>query len=189
MRDIKPEDLIFIDETGINLSLVRTYARSSKGMRAYGKRPYRRGQNVSLIGAMALKGIVGAMTVEGGTDGDVFQAFVKQLLVPCLWPGAVVVMDNLSAHKVMGIQEIIEATGATVVYLSPYSPDFNPIENCWSKLKEYLRSVSARSRDALETALDAGLELISLKDIRNWFAHCCYCDRNQEVPIVASEIA
>jgi transposase len=111
---------------------------------------------------------LGALTVEGGTNGDVFRVFVEQILVPCLWPGAVVVMDNLSAHKVKGIQEIIEAAGAKVVYLSPYSPDFNPIENCWSKLNQYLRAVASQTRDALETALTAGLELISLKDIRNW---------------------
>ena len=154
----------------------RIYARSLEGMRAYGERPHQRGQNISLIGAIALKGLVGAMTVEGGTNGDVFRVFVEQILVPCVWPGAVVVMDNLSAHKVKGIQETIEAAGATVVYLSPYSPDFNPIENCWSKLKEYLRSVGASHRDVLETALTKGLEMISLKDIRNWFAHCCYCN-------------
>ena len=91
-------------------------------MRAYSKRPYVRGQNISLIGAIALKGFIGAMTVEGGTNGDVFRVFIEQILLPELWPGAVVVMDNLSAHKVMGIQETIEAVGAKVVYLSPYSP-------------------------------------------------------------------
>lgn len=85
VRHIKPEDLIFIDETGINLSLTRTYARSASGLRAYGERPYQRGKNVSLIGALNLKGFVGAMTVEGGTNGDVFRAFVEQILVPCLW--------------------------------------------------------------------------------------------------------
>jgi transposase len=186
VRDIQQENLIFIDETGINLSLARTYARSHEGMRAYSKRPYVRGQNISLIGAIALKGFIGAMTVEGGTNGDVFRVFIEQILLPELWPGAVVVMDNLSAHKVMGIQETIEAVGAKVVYLSPYSPDFNPIENCWSKLKQYLRSVAARSRDDLEIAINKGLELISLKDLRNWFAHCCYCDNNYETSIVTN---
>lgn len=167
----------------------RIYARSLEGVRAYGARFYQRGQNVSLIGALALKGLVGAMTVNGGTNGDVFRAFVEQILVPCLWTGAVVVMDNLSAHKVKGIQEVIEAAGAKVIYLSPYSPDFNPIENCWSKLKEYLRSVAACSREALETALTDGLELISLKDIRSWFTHCCYCNSSdKKVTIVAGEI-
>ena len=115
------------------------------------------------------------MTVEGGTNGEVFRVFTKDILVPCLWQGAVVVMDNLSAHKVKGIQEIIEAAGARVIYLSPYSPDFNPIENSWSKLKEILRSLIISSRDSLEIALKEALELISLKDIQNWFVHCCYC--------------
>ncbi len=84
-------------------------------------------------------------------------------------------MDNLSAHKRADIQLIIEQTGAQVIYLSPYSPDFNPIENCWSKLKQYLRSVTARSRDALEEALVTAVDLITLKDLINWFTHCCYC--------------
>lgn len=190
MRYVNPEDLIFIDETGINLALARTYARSLEGMRAYAARPYRRGQNVSLIGALSLKGLLGAMTVKGGTNGDVFRAFVEQILVPCLWTGAVVVMDNLSAHKVKGIQETIEAAGAKIVYLSPYSPDFNPIENLWSFLKEYLRSVAARSHEALETAITDSLELISLKNIRSWFTHCCYCNSSEkEATIVAGEIA
>ena len=167
--------MIFIDETGINLALRRTYARSIEGLRAYGERPYQRGGNITLIGAIALKGFLGAITVEGGTNGEVFRVFTKDILVPCLLPVAVVVMDNLSAHKVKGIQEIIEAAGARVIYLSPYSPDFNPIENSWSKLKEILRSLIISSRDSLEIALKEALELISLKDIQNWFVHCCYC--------------
>ena len=175
VRNVNPEDLIFIDETGVNLALTRTCARSRQGLRAYGERPYQRGKNISLIGAIALKGLVAAMTINGGTNGEVFRVFVEQVLVPNLWSGAVVIMDNLTAHKVKGIRESIEAAGAKVVYLSPYSPDFNPIENCWSKVKEYLRSVASRSRDALENALTKGLEIISLQDIRNWFAHCCYC--------------
>lgn len=115
------------------------------------------------------------MTIEGSTNGDVFQVFVEKILVNCLGHGAVVVMDNLSAHKRADIQLIIEQAGAKVIYLSPYSPDFNPIENCWSKLKQYLRSVSARSRDALAEALVTAVDLVTLKDLRNWFTHCCYC--------------
>lgn len=115
------------------------------------------------------------MTVNGSTNGDVFRAFVTQILVPNLWDGACVVMDNLSAHKVEGIREMIEATGARLVYLSPYSPDFNPIENCWSKLKEYLRSVAPRTRDELDAAVRDAMDLVSLKDIHNWFTHGCYC--------------
>lgn len=93
---------------------------------------------------------------------------------------AVVVMDNLSAHQVKGIEEMIQSTGARVVYLSPYSPDFNPIENCWSKLKEYLRSRAIRTRYALEQAISDALNLITIKDLKNWFTHCCYCQSSHE---------
>lgn len=175
VAEIEPQDLIFIDETGMNLGLSRTCARSIQGTRAYGTKPYERGANISLIGAISLKGFLGSMTVSGGTDGAAFRVFIEKILVPCLWPGATVVMDNLSAHKVKGISELIEAAGASIIYLSPYSPDLNPIESCWSKLKEYLRSVSARTRETLELALVQGFDLITLKDIKNWFTHCCYC--------------
>ena len=174
LREINPDDLVFIDEMGMNLSLCRTHARSLQGQRAYSANHYK-GQNISVIGAIALQGFLGCMTIEGSTDSDVFRVFVEQILVNCLWPGAVVVMDNLSAHKRADIQLIIEQTGAQVIYLSPYSPDFNPIENCWSKLKQYLRSVTARSRDALEEALVTAVDLITLKDRINSFTHCCYC--------------
>ncbi len=96
-------------------------------------------------------------------------------MAPQLWSGAVVVMDNLPAHKVDGVIEAIQAVGASVVYLSPYSPDFNPIENLWSKLKAHLRSVAARTRETLNDAVRDGLNLISLEDVRHWFTHCCYC--------------
>ena len=96
---------------------------------------------MTLIGAMALRGLVGEITFPGATDGLAFKTYVTQVLVPNLWTGACVVMDNLSAHKVTGIREAIEAVGATLVYLSPYSPDFSPIENCWSKVKEFLRAL------------------------------------------------
>lgn len=175
MAHTDPEDIIFIDETGINLGLSRTYARSIQGRRAYGTKPYYRGENVTLIGALSLQGLLGSMTVNGGTDGATFRVFVEKILIPCLWSGAVVIMDNLFAHKVKGITKLIEAVGAKVIYLSPYSPDLNPIENYWSKLKEYLRSVAARTRETLESALVQGFELITCKDIRNWFTHCCYC--------------
>jgi len=155
--------------------MTRTYARSLKGARAYGARPDPRGESITLIGAMALNGLLAAMTVDGGTNQDVFQVFIKQILVPCLWPGATVVMDNLPAHKVKTVQTTLEAAGARVIYLSAYSPDFNPIENCWSKLKEYLRSMAARTRDSLEQAIANAINLVTPKDIRNWFAHCCYC--------------
>ena len=174
LREINPKDLVFIDEMGMNLSLCRTHARAPRGKRAYSSNPYK-GKNISVIGAIALQVFLGCMTIDGTTNGDVFRVVVEKILGNCLWPGAIVVMDNLGAHKLEDIQLMIEKTGAKVIYLSPYSPDFNPIENCWSKLKQYLRSVAARSRDALESALVAAIDSVTLKDLRNWLAHCCYC--------------
>ncbi len=156
--------------------MVSLYARALKGQRAYTQRPLKRGKNVSLIGTMTLEeGFWTGFSFEGGTTGDTFLWFVEEILLPKLWSGAVVVMDNLPAHKVQGVTEAIASVGAKVVYLSPYSPDFNPIENLWSKLKSYLRSVEARTREALHDAIRDGLQLITLKDVRSWFTHCCYC--------------
>ncbi|PSP26663.1 MAG: hypothetical protein BRC55_00330 [Cyanobacteria bacterium SW_8_48_13] len=118
---------------------------------------------------------LGGITFDGGTNGIAFRVLIEKLFVPQLWSGACVVMDNLPAHQVKGVKEMIESAGASLIYLSPYSPDFNPIKHYWSKLKQYLRSVAARSRKALEKTISLGLDLITENDIRNWFAHCCYC--------------
>lgn len=156
--------------------MINLYARAIKGHRAYSKRPLKKGKNVSIIGAMTLdSGFLTGLSFDGGTNGDTFLWFIKQMLVPQLWSGAVVVMDNLPAHKVQGVTKAIASVGAKVVYLSPYSPDFNPIEHLWSKLKSHLRSVEARTREVLHDAVRDGLQLITLNDVRNWFAHCCYC--------------
>ena len=155
--------------------MVSLYARAKKGKRAYAPKPQKRGKNISILGAMSLNdGFLAGLTFEGGTNGDTFLWFIENILVPQLWFGAVVVMDNLSAHKVQGVTEAIESVGAKVIYLSPYSPDFNPIEHLWSKLKAYLRKVEARTKDILDNAIRDGLNLITLKDVRNWFTHCCY---------------
>jgi transposase len=114
---------------GISLSLGRTHARSPRGQRAYDSKPYNPGSRVSVIGAIALKGFLGCITLEGTTNADVFRVFVEKILSKCLWKGAVVVMDNMNAHKVASVQAMIEQAGAKLIYLSPYSPDFNPIEN------------------------------------------------------------
>ncbi len=175
IKDIKVEDLVFLDETGVNLAMISLYARATKGQRAYGTKPVKKGKNVSILGAMSLnEGFLAGFSFDGGTNGDIFLWFIENVLVPQLWMGAVVVMDNLPAHKVIGVTEAIEAVGAKVIYLSPYSPDFNPIEHLWSKLKAFLRKVAARTKDILHDAIRDGLNLISLKDVRNWFTHCCY---------------
>ena len=112
--------------------MVSLYARAVKGKRAYSKRPLKRGKNISIIGAMTLnQGFLTGLSFDGGTNGDLFLWFIEEILVPQLWAGAVVVMDNLPAHKVQGVSEAIASVGARLVYLSPYSPDFNPIEHLW----------------------------------------------------------
>ncbi len=165
---VKLEDLVFVDETGSNLAMTRRYARSPKGSRAYNNAPYLRGQNLTLIGAMALRGLIGEMTLPGATDGLAFKTYVTQVLVPKLWAGACTVMDNLPAHKVTGICSAIEAVGATVIYLSPYSPDFSPIENCWFKVKEFLRARAARTYAELDQAITDALAAVTTKDIIHW---------------------
>ena len=173
--EVRLEDLIFIDETGLNLAMTRHYARAIKGHRAYGSCPEQRGKNVTMIGAIALGGFMAPLTFPGWTDKLAFRTYIEQVLVPQLWSGACVVMDNLPAHKAAGIKAAIEAAGASLVYLSPYSPDFNPIENCWSKLKEFLRAKAARTYPELDQAITESLSTITTKNIIGWFTHCCYC--------------
>ncbi len=171
---VKLSDLVFIDEAGVNLAMSRRYARSLKGTRAYGERPGERGKNVTMIGGISLQGFVASLTFQGGTNGIAFQTYITEVLVPNLWEGACVVMDNFSSHKVDGIREAIEAVGARLVYLPPYSPDFNPIENCWSKVKEFLRTQAARTYEALDQAITEAFNSVTTKDLIGWFSHCCY---------------
>ena len=127
-----------------------------------------------MLGTMSLRGMVATMTAESATDGDVSLAYLEQVLCPKLKPGDVVVMDNLSAHKVKGVRELIEATGAELLYLPPYSPDFNPIEKAWSKLKQILRGAKARTAEALEQAVTQTLLVITAENAFAWFQHCGY---------------
>ena len=143
--EVKLEDLIFIDEAGVNIAMTRRHARSEKGKRAYGKAPANKGKNVTMVGGLSMTGFMAPMTWQGGTDKITFLTYVEQVLVPTLWEGACVVMDKFTSHKVDGVREAIETAGAKLVYLSPYSPDFSPIENCWSKVKEFLRAQAART--------------------------------------------
>jgi len=175
LQGIPAENLIFIDEAGVNLSLIRQFARAPKGKRAHSARPQKRSKNVSVIGAIGLKGVISKYSLLGATDGLTFEAFISQHLVPQLWDGAYVIMDNCSIHKGKEIENLIEMAGAKLIYLPPYSPDFSPIENCWSKIKSILRSIGARSYPDLAEAIETAFNKVSLNDIRNWFTHCCYC--------------
>ena len=174
MPTLDPERLVFLDESGSNVAMTRDYARAACGERAPGRKPFGWGDNITLLGALTVVGLRTMMTVDGGTTGDVFLAFVNQLLVPTLRPGDIVVMDNLSAHKVAGVREAIEAVGAFVLYLPPYSFDFNPIELAWSKVKALLRAFEARTREELERAVASAMNLITPNEAVGWFRHCGY---------------
>lgn len=175
IEKIDPEDLVFLDETGSNIAMHRKYARSPKGERAYDSRPAKRGGNVTIIGALSLSGIVAAMSIDGAADGDVFTAYITEVLVPQLREGNVVVMDNVSTHKVAGIREAIESVNARVLNLPEYSPELNPIEECWSKVKSVLRTIGARTRELIDQAITEALETITEKDALGWFTHAGYC--------------
>lgn len=164
----------FIDESGINLALTRLDGRAPRGQRAVGSVPLNYGATLTMIGALGMGGLEALMTVEGATDGAVFRVYVEQVLCPTLGAGDSVVMDNLGAHRVAGIREPIEARGARLLYLPPYSPDLSPIEPCWSKLKTALRTIGARTRRKLERALRQVLVTITAADAAAWFVHCGY---------------
>lgn len=166
---------MFVDESGVNLALMRKCARSLRGKRAYGKRPHRRGRNVSVIGAISLNGLLSQWSALGAVDGLTFEAFVAQKLVPRLWSGAVMVLDNCSIHNREEVEALITAVGARLIYLPPYSPDFSPIENCWSKIKSILRRIGARTYSELLEALEKAFSEVTENDFWNWFTHCCYC--------------
>lgn len=167
--------LIFIDETGFYLALTRLYARSPRGSRVQGKRPSKRGKRVSIISAINLQEVMTHCQLVGTTDRLTFEAFISQRLVPKLWKGACVIMDNCSIHKGKEIKALIEAAGSILIYLPPYSPDFSPIENCFSKIKNTLRSIGARTDPELLKVIEEAFSQVSLEDIKGWFTHCCYC--------------
>ena len=164
-----------MDECSTNIALTGLYARAPKGERAYGQAPRNWGKNVTLIASMSAdEGIGAAMSVEGATDGAAFEAYVEHFLVPTLREGHIVVMDNLQVHKMKRVRELIEGAGAQILFLPPYSPDFSPIEEAFSKVKGILRRLGARTREALLEATGEALEAVSLSDAAGWFRHCGY---------------
>jgi transposase len=175
IRNVTADNLIFIDESGVNLAMVRLYTRAYKGERARGDKPQKT-KNVSIIGAIYLKGMIASYNILGGVKAMTFEAFICTKLVPLLWPGAYVIVDNASAHKSARIEEEINSKGAHLFFLPPYSPDLSPIENYWSKLKTILRTIGARTYKELDEAIKEAYSQISLENIRNWFTHRCYCD-------------
>ena len=152
--------------------MTRRFARACGGERVAEGTPEGHWKIVTILGAMSLGGLIATMTVDAATDRDIFLAYVDHVLCPALHSGDVVVMDNLSAHKVNGVRQLIEAAGAELLYLPPYSPDLNPIEQAWAKLKQFLRSLKARTAEALEQGVSQALPCITPDNARAWFHHC-----------------
>jgi transposase len=169
-----PEKFIFLDESGLHLGMSPLYGRAKGGNRVKSYEPFNKGTRVTMIAAIGLEEVKAATFGSWHVDGTIFLEFIRQVLVPVLSKGQIVFMDNLSTHKVAGIRELIEATGAKLVYLPPYSPDLNPIELLWSKLKQFIRKKSARTVNTLSEAISEAFKTITTTDLSAWFEHCGY---------------
>jgi len=169
-----------VDESGFHTSMTRLRARAPRGKRAYGKVPRKRGRNQTLIASITLEGAMGeAVCIEGATDSELFETYVERFLAPTLSAGQVVVLDGLGAHRTAKVRELVEARGADLVFLPPYSPDLNPIEEAFSKVKGILRKVGARTRGALDEAMGEALKAVTAEDAAGWFRHCGYRSLDQ----------
>jgi transposase len=164
-----PQRLIFLDESGVTTSMTRLRARSLGGRRIHEPTPGGHWKIMTVLGAMSARGMLASMTIEAATDADIFLAYLDHILCPVLRQGDVVVMDNLSSHKVQGVRERIEAAGAELLYLPPYSPDLNPIEKAWAKLKQLIRSAKPRTNEALQQAIAEALQKITPQNAQAWF--------------------
>jgi transposase len=164
----------FVDEAGINLAMTRLYGRAPKGERSVGSIPLNYGAHITLLGARGVEGLQAVMTVAGATDMAVLRSYVQQGLGPTLAPGDIVVLDNLAAHKTPGIQQALARRRVRRLYLPPYSPDLSPMELCLSKVKTAWRASKARTREALDSAIQKAMETVTAIDAWNWFRHCGY---------------
>jgi transposase len=174
-QSLDARSLVFVDEMGTNTALTPIYGWAKKGERAYGSVPRNRGKNTTVLTSMTLKGMGSSLAVEGATSSKVFETYLERVLAPSLHKGQVVIMDNLSAHKGERVRELIEGRGCELIYLPSYSPDFNPIEEAFSKIKALLRKAEARSREALLEAIGKAISAITDQDAHGFFEHCGYC--------------
>jgi transposase len=169
---LDPRRIIAVDEMATSIGLTRLYGYAPRNERCRGSVPKNHGQPTSLVAALSLHGLEAAMTRPGAIDTLAFEAFIEKILTPLLKPGDLVVLDNLSAHKALSVRTRIEATGAVALFLPAYSPDFNPIELAFSKVKQCLRSAAARTQEALEAAIAQALDTITPEDASAYFRHC-----------------
>jgi transposase len=172
--EIDPECLVFLDESGIATDLIRRYGRSTRGQRVHDHTPHHHWETSTFVAGLRIGGLTAPGLLDGPMDGDAFLAYLDQVLVPTLRVGDIVVMDNLAAHHVEGVRERIEAAGAQLWYLPPYSPDLNPIELWFAKLKALLRALRRRTVEDLWAAVAECLRLFSPTECRNYFRHCGY---------------
>ena len=173
-RYMDPTRFVFLDETGASTNMVRRYGRCARGERLVDATPWGHWKTTTFVAGLRAGGIIAPLVLDGPMTGAWFRAYVEQMLAPALSPGDVVVMDNLAAHKVAGVREAIQAVGASVLYLPPYSPDLNPIEQLFAKLKAMLRSAAARTKDALWTTIGQALDAFPQAECQNYLAHCGY---------------
>jgi transposase len=173
-QELDARKFVFLDESGSNIALTRLYARAPKGKRAHGSLPRNRGKNMTLIASLSLQGLGESLILDGSANAEVFEIYVEQILAPSLQPGQMVIMDNLSIHKGKKVRQLIEARGCQLLFLPAYSPDLSPIEEAFSKVKAVLRRIGARTREALQEALEYALTTVSASDASGWFSHCGY---------------
>lgn len=173
-KQFAPERLVFIDEAGAHVSMTPTHGWAPRGERLHDHVPRNRGTVTTMLGALTIGGLEAVMTVEGSTNSEVFHAFITQVLAPRLNYGDVVVLDNVSAHKNSRTKEFLQGLGVEMVFLPPYSPDMNPIEECWSKVKAALRRLEARTVELLDSAIAAAADAVRPEDAAGWFAHAGY---------------
>jgi transposase len=171
---IDPGRWVFLDETGVNTAMARLYGRAPRGQRLVGKVPQAHWRMTTLVAGIRQGGVVAPFALEGAMDALTFEAYVEQVLVPCLRPGDIVVLDRLSSHRGGAVARAVRRAGAGVWYLPPYSPDYNPIENIWSKVKAALRKAAARTQEALWEALRQAVAAVTGQDCQHSFAHCGY---------------
>lgn len=176
---MEPEKLVFVDEMGAHTSLASVYGYAKRGDRLHLAAPRNRGKNTTLLSSMTTRGMGASLAVEGSTTARVFETYVKKMLVPELQAGQIVVMDNLGAHRPKRIRELIEDRGCELLYLPSYSPDYNPIEEAFAKIKNLLRKAAARTKDALVEAMGAALSAVTAEDARGFFEHAGYCPAGQ----------
>jgi transposase len=173
-KQLDAHKLVVIDECGSNIALTPLYARSPKGLRAYGSAPRHRGKNTTLIAALTFEGMGESMIIEGAANAVAFERYVEEILVPSLSSGQIVIMDNLAAHKGKKVEQLIQNKGCQLLFLPSYSPDFSPIEETFSQVKTFLRRAGARTHEALQDAICQALLTVTARDAHGWFRHCGY---------------